>query len=186
MAKLDALYANALFELAVERGAIDEFLTQAILLRDSLQDADCRRVLVHPHISAAKKRELFGGVFAGNIRKEILGLLYLVIDKNREAYFIPALKTLISMIERHQRRVTAKVLSASALDKAQAEALTKLLSEKLNKKVQLSFKIDPSVIGGPYIMVDGYYIDLTLKGRLLEIAKYIRENSVQKKERYGA
>jgi F-type H+-transporting ATPase subunit delta len=179
MEKLSVTYATALFDLAVEKGAADEVLAQAVFLRDTLQDAEIFRAFVHPHISAADKRGLFGSAFSGHVHDNLLNLLYLVIDKNREAFLLPALASLIGMIERFQNKVTASVMSAEALDEGQIATLKSLLSAKLNKHVDVSAKLDPSVISGPYIYVDGYYIDRTVKRQLYDL-------TVTMKERCGA
>jgi F0F1-type ATP synthase delta subunit len=50
-----------------------------------------------------------------------------------------------------------------------------VLSKKLNKDVDLSLKIDPTIIGGPYILVDGYYLDWTVKTRLRDLTVYMKE-----------
>jgi len=175
MAKLSAIYASTLFDLALEGNAADKYMKQAVLMRDALQNEECIRVLLHPHISAAEKRELFGSAFAGRIHENLLGFLYLVIDKNREAFLLPALSALITMIERHQGKVRARVLSATALAKKQVTALKEMLSGKLNKKIEMSQKVDPSVIGGPYIYVDGYYIDRTIKKQLHDLTVHMKE-----------
>jgi len=175
MERLSILYASALFDLAVEKNLVDDFLSQAVILRDCLQESDCQRVLAHPQISAAEKHEFFRKVFAGHIHEDLLGFLYLVADKNREPYLLPALTALIGVIERHNRKVTAKVLSAAPYEDKQAEALREMLSKKLDKHVELDLKVDPSVIGGPYVFVDGYYIDWTVKKRLRDLTVSMKE-----------
>ena len=175
MAKLSALYAAALFELAVENGEVDEYLEQAVFLCDTFQDDECRRILVHPHITTAQKREFFDSAFKGRINDGLFGFLYLVIDKNREVFLVPALKALIELIDRHQGKTTANILSATELSKQQAGALKKMLSEKLKKQVELSVKVDPSVIGGLYIHADGCFIDMTIKKRLRDMAAKMKE-----------
>ena len=175
MERLSAVYAQALFDLAVKHDAVDEFLDQAIFLRDSLSDADYQRVLVHPQISAAEKHALFTKAYEGRVHEALLGFLYLVADKNREAYLTPALNELIGIIERHNGKVTAQVLSAAPYDEKQAESLRSILSLKLDKQVELDLKVDPAVIGGPYIYVDGYYIDWTVKKRLRDLTVSLKE-----------
>ena len=175
MERLSVIYATALFDLALQHDAVDVFLSQAIFLRDSLNDDECQRVLNHPQISAAEKHDIFEKTFAGQIHDDLLGFLYLVADKNREAQLIPALTALIGIIERHNRKVTARVLSAAPYDKNQAESLREILSKKLDKFVELDMKVDPSVIGGPYIFVDGYYIDWTVKKRLRDLTIHMKE-----------
>jgi len=175
MERLSVIYASALFEIALEKNAVDDFLSQAIFLRDSLGDEEFQQVLIHPQISAAGKHEIFNKSFKGQIHDDLLGFLYLTADKNREAYLIPALKCLIGMIEKHKKIVTARVLSASAYDKEQSESLRKTLSTKLEKDIELDMKVDESLIGGPYIFVDGYYIDWTVKKRLRDLTKSLNE-----------
>jgi len=174
MERLSSLYACALFELALERGSVDVFLDQAAMLRDTLQDEQCLRVLVHPHISAAEKHEVFSNAFAGHLHDDLLGFLFLVTDKNRENFLLPALSELIRLIERHQNKVTAQVLSATAYDGKQIDALREALSDKLRKSVEISLKVDPTVIGGPHIFVDGYYIDWTIKERLRDLTVHMK------------
>jgi len=175
MERLSILYASALFDLAIEHDAIDEFLENALLLHDCLQDSECMSLLAHPHISAAEKHDLFNTAFKGRIHEDLLGFLFLTADKNRETYLLPALVELVEMIKRHNRIVTAQILSATPFDDEQAKQLKLILSEKLDKTVELSPKIDPSVIGGPYIFVDGYYIDWTVKKRLRDLTAHMKE-----------
>jgi len=175
MERLSVIYASALYDLALQHDAVDEFLGQAIFLRDSLGDPDCQRMLVHPQITAAEKHDFFRRAFEGQIHEDLLGFLYLTADKNREAYLIAALELLIGMIERHNRIVTARVLSAAPYDDDQANSLKSMLSKKLNKHVELNMKVNPALIGGPYIFVDGYYIDWTLKKKMQDLTSGLKE-----------
>jgi len=175
MERLSSLYASALFDLALERGEVGDFLEQTVLVRDMLMDTTYKRVLVHPHISASEKQELFCGALAGHINSDLIVLLFLVTDKNREVFLIPALTALIGLIERHMKKATAKVSFATALDEKQLAEMKEILSDKLGKTVEIDLKVDPSIIGGPYIYVDGYYIDWTVKARLRDLTVHMKE-----------
>jgi len=175
MERLSALYAQALFEFALERDAFGEFLDQAVFLRDALMDEDCLRMIKHPHIPASEKHELYRSLFSGHINNELLGFLFLVTDKNREAYLLSALEALIALIERHQGKVTANVSFATELSDGQISEMKQALSGRLGKTVEIALKVDPSIIGGPYIFVDGYYLDWTVKTRLREMTSSMKE-----------
>ncbi|MCL2222490.1 MAG: ATP synthase F1 subunit delta [Oscillospiraceae bacterium] len=175
MERLSVLYANALFDLAKEKNTTDEFLDQAILVRECLQDEDCQRVLSHPQIPASEKHKFFENAFSGKVHTDLLGFLYLVADKNREVALLPALTKLIATIEQHKGKVTARVVSASPYDDNQAQSLKAMLSRRLDKDVELDMKVDSSVIGGPYIFVDGYHIDWTVKKRLRDLTIHMKE-----------
>jgi len=175
MERLSVIYASALFDIALDLNAVDEFYSQAVFLRDALGDDEFQHVLVHPQIPASEKQEIFRKAFEGKIHEDLLGFLYLTADKNREAFLLPALEGLIGFIERHNKIVTARVLSAAPYDGNQAEALREMLSKKLGKTIELELKVDPKLIGGPYIFVDGYYIDWTVKKRLRDLTIYMKE-----------
>jgi len=178
MERLSVVYSSALFDLALQHDAVDEFHDQAVLLRDVLGENDCQRMLVHPQIAAAEKHDFFRKTFEGRIHNDLLGFLFLTADKNREAFLVPALDLLISQIEHHKKIVTARVLSAAPYNDKQSESLKTILSEKLEKHVELDLKVDPSLIGGPYIFVDGYYIDWTVRKKLSDLTAGLKENKI--------
>jgi len=169
MERLSVIYASALFDIALQQNAVDVFLQQATFLHDSLSDDEFMQVLVHPQIAASEKQQIFRDAFEGKIHEDLLGFLFLVTDKNREAYLIGALDSLIGMIKRHNKIVTAKVLSAAPYENEQAEKLRDTISKGLDKQVELDLNVDSSLIGGPYIFVDGYYIDWTVKKKLQDL-----------------
>ena len=175
MEKLSLLYASTLFDLALEHGAVNEFLDQAAVMREVLKDRECQQLLLHPHVKASEKREFFKKAFSGKIHDDLLSFLFLTADKNREDFILPSLEALIGMIERHMKIVTADVYTASALDEGRIAEMKKILSAKLDKNVELSLNVDPSIIGGPYVYVDGYYIDWTVKKRLRDLTVRMKE-----------
>jgi len=175
MERLSILYANALFDLATEKGVVDEFLNQAMLIRECLHDEDCQRVLNHPQIPASEKHKFFEDAFSGKVHTDLLGFLYLVADKNRESALLPALSKLITIIEQNSGKVKARTVSATPYDDNQAQSLKAMLSRRLGKDVELEMKVDKSIIGGPYIFVDGYHIDWTVKKRLRDLTIHMKE-----------
>lgn len=176
MADLSARYATALFELSNEGGKLHEYLEQAEFLRDTLQSDDCRRIITHPRISTAEKFAFFGDVFP-DINTDFRGFLHLAVAKNRENYIIPSLTALVEMIRSYQSLATAKVISAIELTDVQIAQLSAVLSKKLKKKVDVTVEVDPSVIGGLSIQVEGYYVDRTVKSLLKDMKETVKKGS---------
>ena len=175
MERLSVLYASALFDLAIERDDIDKSLDEAVFLRDTLQDKDIQQVLLHPHVPKADKQKLLTEVFTGHLNDDLLGFLNLAIEKSRQAFILSALNVYINLIKKHKNIVVAKIISATELNSAQASKLRDTLSAKLQKDVTLDMKVDPSVIAGPYVYVDGYYLDWTFKTHLHDLTVYMKE-----------
>ena len=169
MADLSYRYATALMDLAVESGKLDEYYAQAVFLYDTFIDSECQRIITHPHISSRDKQNFFDSALKGNINEDFLGFLYLITDKNREDYLMGTLALFIDMIKRYKNQTTAYITSAVPLDDNQKKALTAMLSKKTKKQVEIVTKVDPGLIGGLYIYVDGYLIDQTIKRQLREM-----------------
>ena len=175
MERLNALYATSLFNLALERNDIDQSLEEATFLKALLIDTDVLRILLHPHVPRNEKKKLLADVLKGKIHDNLLGYLDLAITKNRQAYIISTLDAYIELIEKHKNIVTAKVITATELDANQSANLRETLSKKLNKHVRLKMNIDPTVVAGPYIYVDGYYLDWTFKTHMRELTVHMKE-----------
>jgi F-type H+-transporting ATPase subunit delta len=181
MAKLSSNYASALFELILQESKPEDILPQAEVLRDTLMDTQCRRVLVHPHISSDEKRGFFDAAFSGKLNVHLLSFLRLVIDKNRETFAAPALNELIGLIHAHLGITTAKVTAPSPLSAKQTGELKKVLEEKLDKKVLIDIKTNPAVIGAVGVQADGYFFDQTVRRRMQKLTEKLYEE-----ERCGA
>ena len=64
---------------------------------------------------------------------------------------------------------TANVISAVELSVQQVSALEETLSKKLNRPVEISVKVDPSVIGGLSIHAGGILLDRTIKRQITDM-----------------
>ena len=102
MAKLvSKTYGEALFELAVEEGREDAFLTEIVALREVLKEnPDFNKLMNHPKILKEEKLKVLDDVFEGRISKELSGFLHLVVSKDRYGeidaildYFIDEVKS---------------------------------------------------------------------------------------------
>ncbi|MCL1843608.1 MAG: ATP synthase F1 subunit delta [Defluviitaleaceae bacterium] len=169
MADLGIRYATALFEISEESGLLDDYLEQAQLVCDNIKSEDAQRILAHPRISSDEKYAFLQKAFGENVHEDLLGFMRLVVSKNREAYLLPALKKLVDMIKTHRLQTTARVVSAVPLTEAQASKLTSTLVKKLGKKVDITVIVDPSVIAGISIHVDGFFLDRTVRTMLKDM-----------------
>ncbi|NLV86101.1 MAG: ATP synthase F1 subunit delta [Clostridiales bacterium] len=166
MAQLKDRYASALFDLSMESGRPEKHMEQALLVQRALEVDGCEEFLAHPHITNEEKYEFLQKLFAGKISDDLMGFLYLAVDKSREQTIAPALASFIDMLSLHSGKVTASVVSATALSQKQLSDIGKLLSQKLDKQVEIEAQVDPALIGGFYIHVEGRLIDRTVRTQL--------------------
>lgn len=177
MAKLKDRYANALLELSEESGTLEKDLEQAVFLRDTLISADVQAFLIHPHIPDSEKNKLFHNAFLDKIAKHLMGFLYLMVQKNRESLIVPALTEYIVRSNRRLGRVEAKIVSAKSLTEKQIESIRIVLSRQMGMEVEVKAKVDPDVIGGFYILVDGRIFDGTVRSELNNMRECLKKGS---------
>lgn len=163
MANLSSRYATALFELAKESGELEVFCSQAQYLSANLESSGALGVLVHPLIPTSEKQDFVKNALASHFHSQIVGLINLAVDKNREAFLLRTFQKLESMIRKHQGYTTAIVVSATQLSEAKLARIAEVLERKLGKQVEIELRVDPQQISGISIHVDGYFLDRTVK-----------------------
>lgn len=178
MAKLiSKRYAVALFELAKETDKIDLFNSQVELIYNSIKnDKEFLTVLNHPRISGGEKFNLFQNIYKDNISEEILGLISIVVNKNRETEILEILETFLELVKDYKGITTAYIFSAIALNDEQLTKIKENLSKNLNKEIIIEASVKPELIGGLLINVDGKVIDNSIKRNLDDIKKSLINN----------
>lgn len=178
MAKLiSKRYAVALFELAKETDKIDLFNSQVELIYNSIKDdKEFLTVLNHPRISGGEKFNLFQNIYKNNISEEILGLISIVVNKNRETEILEILETFLELVKDYKGITTAYIFSAIALNDEQLTKIKENLSKNLNKEIIIEASVKPELIGGLLINVDGKVIDNSIKRNLDDIKKSLINN----------
>lgn len=160
-------YAEALFQLALEKNCVDKYSDEIKLIYDTLtSDSEILRMLNHPQISSDKKLDILTTVFKDSVDGNIIGLLSIVFRKNREKELIDILDTFLNKVLDYKGIVTAIVESAAALKESKLNEIKEKLSSKLNKQVEIEAKVVPELIGGLKISVCGHVIDNTVKSQL--------------------
>lgn len=174
MADLKEIYAKTLLELSEEEGNLERDLEQVILVRDALKEAEVKAFLLHPNVPDSDKYQLFQETFSGKITENLMGFLCLMVRKNRESLIVPALTDYIRSTNRRLGKMEAKVVSAKALTEKQIESIRTVLSKKTGMEIKVKAIVDPDVIGGFYIIVDGRIFDGTVRSQLNIMRKSLK------------
>lgn len=178
MAKLRERYAQALIDLAMENNNIKKTLQEAVLVNDALKKDEVQHFLLHPHVSDSEKHQLFDTSFSEHIDSFLLNFLHLMIDKNREGLIVLTLTELITRIKRQLNQTEAVVVSAKELTEEQVESIRELLTKKTQMDIVFQMKVDPDVIGGFYILIDGLVFDRTVRTQLIKMKEKLKREGV--------
>ncbi|MGL5244478.1 MAG: F0F1 ATP synthase subunit delta [Sarcina sp.] len=167
---LDRRYALALYQVAEEKGKVEEYLEDLREICDLINNnQDFYEVIKHPQISTTRKKETFKSIFNGKIDDELISFLLILIEKDRILYLREKLNEMEKIHLEKNNTLVADVKSAIPLDKEQVDALINKLEKKYNKKILLKEKVDQSIIGGLYVRVGDDVIDGTIKSKLDEL-----------------
>lgn len=174
MAKLASkTYGDALFELALEENRLDEFVdevTAVVKILDS--NADLTKLMNHPKVDKEEKIQVIENIFEGKVSKELVGLMRMVIEKGRTNELIGIFEYFIAEYKEHKNIGTAYVTTAIELNPVQKEQVEKRLLETTKYvKIEVSYSVDKSLIGGMVIRIGDRVMDSSIKTRLYELTK---------------
>lgn len=181
MAKIEERYAKALLEISEENKSLQRDLEQVVLLRKTLNNEDAKSYLTHPHIPNSAKLQLFNNVFSEDKSKHIMGFLQLMVRKNHEFLILPALTKYIEQANKLLGKIEAKLVSAEALPADHIESIRKILIKQLDMEVEIKASVDPDVIGGFYVLVDGRIFDATVRYQINNVKKQLYKGKVEAK-----
>jgi F-type H+-transporting ATPase subunit delta len=170
-------YATALFELALETGAVDSVL--ADLKRfDALLDesADLTRLVRSPVFTADVQSKALAAVLD---KAEIAGLaaqFLKVVTSNRRLFAVRNIvKAYEALVARHKGEVTAQVTVAEPLSDAHRDQIRNTLNAVTGKDVRVDVKVDPSIIGGLVVKLGSRMVDSSLRTKLNALKHAMKE-----------
>ncbi len=163
-------YGNVFFDIASRSGKEDAWRAQLEGISETIKASKFLETLLSsPSISRTVKKESLDKLFTGRVDEIVLNFLKVIVDKGRFLYFKFIYEKFCDRI-RHSREIMgATITTAVPLDKKEKENLLKALSIYFSSELEGDFVVDPFVMGGVKILVDGTLIDGTLSKRLAEI-----------------
>lgn len=165
-------YARALFEVASERGKIDQVEADlGAIVQAVLQNDDLSKIMHHPHIASDAKIKLVDELFKSHVGEESYHFLSVLIQNGREALLADIYRSFVKLANDARGIAEATVTSAKPLtDEEQAE-LAEKFGQTLNKKLRLTAVVDPSILGGIIVKIGDRLYDGSLKTKLETFAQ---------------
>jgi len=182
MAKLvSKTYGDALFELALESGQVDELFEEAKKLLDIINiNEDLAKMMNHPKIVIEEKQKIVEEIFKGRASREMIGLLLMIIAKGHYNEFGSVLSYFITQVKEYKKIGTAYISSAMELSLAQKDSIRrKLLDTTDYVQFDLIYDIDPSLIGGIVIRIGDRVVDGSVKSRLARLTSELSKAKLQ-------
>ncbi|GAA4720738.1 F0F1 ATP synthase subunit delta [Brevibacillus fulvus] len=171
MSSIAKRYARALFEVAKERGLIDQMETE---LNDIVsvvnQSEDLNKILMHPHISADSKKQLFKDLFAAHVTAEVMNLLDVLFDSGRETELAAIVAAFIQQANEERGIADAVVTVAKPISEEEQARISEQFGKLVHKKLRIQTVIDPSILGGVVVKIGDRLYDGSIKSKLEHFA----------------
>lgn len=168
-------YATALIESGIDLNMVGQFKEELEYIESVFQNEDkAFQLFIHPRITKDEKKEFISSVFKKQISEEMNNFLYILIDKKRERNFFEIVEEYEKLYNEHENIVKVLAITATKMDEKALGKLKVNLETKLNKKVEISNRIDNSVLGGVLLKVGDKIIDGTIVGQLETMEKAIK------------
>jgi F-type H+-transporting ATPase subunit delta len=159
-------YARALLEIALEKGSASEVANRLREAADLLAgNAELRSILVHPAIGADKKKKIAAAVW-GKSDPLFLRLSQLLAERGRIEILPAIAAAYLDLWNDHRGIVAAEAVSAVPLAAAQHQALTAAAKKLSGREVDLSTTVDPQLLGGVVLKMDGRTYDSSVRAQL--------------------
>ena len=167
MTELAREYGAGLYELAAEENIREEIHEQLNALRESFREnPDFLRLLGTHGIRLEERFSVLDEVLAGRVHPYILNFMKILCERGAigafgdcAAYFHRRFNDDFGITE-------ANVVTAVPLTQERAEALRKKLEGMSGKKVVLIQTVDPQLIGGVCVEMDGRRMDNSIQTQL--------------------
>ena len=165
--KVSIRYAGSLFQLAIDENKLDIVAADIDLIYGALKThKELRSVIISPIFKSDVKLSILDKIFAGKVSLETGNFIKVVVGKGREALLENICVQFIIMKNEHLGIADAEIKTAFVLTDAQLNDIKSKLSAILNKKINVSVKIDKEIIGGFVARVDDTVYDASVKHQL--------------------
>lgn len=177
MAKvISKTYGDALFDLAVEQGKIDETQEQITLLSQTFaENPELLALLNHPKITKEEKITVIENVFKNRLSDNVVGFLVLIVEKGRYNEIAAIFDYFQAKVREYKKVGVAQVSSATALSKEQKEKIeSKLLEQTEYESFQMTYDVNPALIGGMTIRIGDRVVDSSIRTKLEGMTKMLK------------
>ena len=170
-------YAKAIFDLVLESNEVAKLETDVESLARALEGSQELRDLISSPMYTRDEQK--GAIVAiGNKMGLLVNLtntLALMASKRRLFVLDSFLRQLEHLIAEHKGEITADVVSAKSLTKAQSDKIAKAIKDRVGKEIKINAYVDESIIGGIVIKVGSKMIDTSIRSKLNSLQTVMKE-----------
>jgi F-type H+-transporting ATPase subunit delta len=166
-------YARAAFEFAVEHNNIDAWSDMLGFTASVVNNATMAELLKGKR-AAQELANLFIDVCGDQLDESGQNFIKIMAENGRLSALPRVTELFADLEDEYKKEIDVNVVSAYVLSKAQEKGLSKSLTKRLARKVNLNCSVDKTLITGMVITAGDLVIDSTAKGQLHRLSNALQ------------
>jgi F-type H+-transporting ATPase subunit delta len=173
MEEIARVYAEALFDVAKDKGKLSEIHEQLGQITDAIaKTRELQVFLFSPYFSSAEKRQGIGRVVSG-ADPELVNFLELLAEKHRMPAIFRIRRRFDAMWAKEERRLEVKLTSAVDLPPDLVEQVGKQIEKQTGQTIELETDVDENVLGGIVLQVGNMVLDASVRSKLERLRREV-------------
>ena len=166
MAVAQRIYAEALFAAAKEKGSLPTVREQlADFAAAEAEVPELRAVLRNPQLDPRAKAGVLQDLL-GEADPLLRNFLLLLAEKGRIGELEEIAVEFERLMAREERRLDVELTTATLLSDEEADEIAAQIARASGRKVDMTRKTDPELIGGIVLQAGSLRLDASVRGRL--------------------
>ncbi len=175
MEEIAQVYTRALFEVAKEHGLLDEVREQLGAFADAVNsNRDLAIFFFSPYFSTEEKKDGLRRAIEG-AEPIFMNFLETLVERHRMPVIFRIRARYEELWDEENQLLPVEVTSSVELDKATVESIGERIGEQTGRKVELSSKVDPEILGGLVLRVGNFVLDASIRNRLNQLRKQVAQ-----------
>ena len=168
------MYGGRLYDLAAEEGLDERILGELDGVTALLNgDAEYLHLLSIPSIPKKERCALLDEAFRGQVHLYVLNFLKILCEKGTLRELSGCARAYRVRYNQAHGILEATATTAVAMTERQAKSLHEKLEKLTGKTIDLKTKVDPAVLGGIRLDIEGTELDGTVQNRLSALRRDI-------------
>jgi F-type H+-transporting ATPase subunit delta len=174
------VYARALFDAASEAGAIEPVgrdlgdFVAALAASASLRD-----VLADPQVDTSAKQRILAEISREG-QPLVANTLQLLLERGRFGLVAELSEAYAALAAREADLVKVEVTSAVELTAVAREKITARVAGTAGRRVELSARVDPDIIGGLVLRVGDVIVDGSVQARIRQLRRRLATAEIER------
>ncbi len=179
MTEYARVYGGSLYDLALEEQLTDAILTDMQAIKEIFREnPDYLNLLSEPAIKKEERTDLIEKAFGAEAERYLVNFLKLLCEKELLREYEGCTAEFTRRYNIDHNIAEALVTSAVELSDDQKKALTEKLKKVSGKNVSLVTKVNPDIVAGIKVELEGVELDGSVSGRLKDISKKLSDTII--------